>query len=287
VLRHRHIVLAGFMAAALPAFGGGGAIAASDELLSDSNAAAYNAGTALPALRTPMGVEVSLDGKGDGSGEKFLYLKGDYGAAPIHDDHGVLATPERAPGGALSGAEVTGLVGSFTPSHANLRFGFANRVGEPGKTRPGFDIALSSSLATNGADVFDPLGVDVSGVDMGGTAANLSLSLGYGGFNVDAGYLAGGRGLEYGYRGYDIGLGYQRGNWGTVLGFSGVAPTSASIGTDLMGTQSQYTMRLGAFYQIFPGFTLGGRFQFHDYTLFDSDESQARGEFFLNTKLHF
>jgi hypothetical protein len=232
-------------------------------------------------------VEISLDGEGDGSGEKFLYLKGDYGAAPIHDDRGALSVSEGTPGSALSGAEVTGLVGRFTPSHANLRFGFANRVGEPGKMRPGFDIALSSRLATNGADVFDPLGADVSGLGLGGTAANLSLSLGYGGFNVDAGYLAGGRGLEYGYRGYDIGLGYQRGNWGTVLGFSGVAPTATSIGTDLMGTQSQYTMRLGAFYQVFPGFTLGGRFQFHDYTLFDSEQSQARGEFFLNSKLHF
>lgn|GEM_PF-4604726 len=282
-----HIVLAGCLAAGVSILWAGGALAAAEERLSDSNAAAYQAGAAPLVIHSPVGVEISLDGTGEGSGEKFLYLKGDYGAAPLNDTGKALSPSEQAAGGALSGAEVTGLVGSFTPSHANLRMGFANRVGDLMNRRPGFDIALSSSLATDGADVFNPLGVDISGLDMGAKAANVSLSLGYAGFNLDAGYLSGGQGLEYGYRGYDIGLGYQRGNWGTILGFSGISPTSASIGTDVMGTQSQYTMRLGAFYQVFPGFTLGGRFQFHDYTLFNSEESQNRGEFFLNTNLHF
>lgn len=286
--RITHILASG-LAAATALFWAGGAFAARDVALIDGAATAQAAGLqATPVVkRGSGGVEVNLNGSGKDGDETFLYLKGDYSATPPGSSHSDISAPDDDTSGALTGAEVTGLVGSFTPSHAHLRLGYATMVGKPGKKHPGLDIAVTSNLATDGGDAFNPLGVDLSGADIGGRAVNLGLSLGYAGFNLDAAYLTGGQGLDYGYKGYDVGLGYQRGNWGTLLGFSGVQPTSSSLGTDILGTQSQYTMRLGAFYQIWPGFTLGGRFQFHDYQLFDSERSKNRGEFFLNTKLHF
>jgi len=236
----------------------------------------------------PGDIEIKLDSKGKaGDSEKFIYLKSDVGAGAPVAPGGALAAAPKAGAVPPSGADLSGLLGNFTPSHANLRMGIASVIGDVTHQRPGFDLALTSGVATDGAAAFDPLGVYLSPAEAGRRAVNFGFSVGYGGFNLDAAYLQGERGLDYGYRGYDVGLGYQSGNWGTILAFSGLQPLSTGVGMDLMGTQSQYTMRLGAFYQVTPGLTFGGRLQFHDYRLFDSEQSQNRSEFFLNTNLNF
>lgn len=272
----------------------GAAHAASDDVLAQNivrapqllpQPLAQTTTVAASPTRVSVGVEVNLDGTDDGAGGKFLYLKGDFGAAPMASDKTALTLLDA--GNVATGAQAAGLIGSFTPSHANMRLGFASTVGGATNARPGFDVALTSSLAANGGAVFNPLSVDFSTGAASDRTVNFGLSLGYAGFNLGAAYLEGDQGFDYGYRGYDVGLGYQRGNWGTVLGFSGIEPTSSSMGMNLLGAQSQYTMRLGAFYQIMPGLTLGGRFQFHDSQHFDAQENQNSGEFFLNTNLNF
>lgn len=229
-----------------------------------------------------VGVQVSLDDGADGGDENFLYLKGDFESGaetPLQD-------PTNRPARSLDFAEGIGTLGTFTPRYGAVRLGFgkgANR--EAGKSD--FDVALTSQFVIGARPAFDPLNVELSPLESDDRTVNLGFSMGYAGFNIGARYLYGDDAINYGYRGYDVGVGYEGGKWGTALGFSDISPDLGDVGMDLLGTRSLYTVRLGAFYQISPGLTLGGRFQFHDYRLFDSTDSQNQGEFFLNTNVNF
>lgn len=231
--------------------------------------------------RSAVGVEVSLDGAGKGD-EKFLYLKGDFHVGETTQaGSGLISRSLRDAG--LSNPETP--FGVFTPRFANIRLGFLSESGSLLNDRPGLDVALTASLA-GGETLGLPMWLDVvpTAEDR---AVNLGVSVGYAGFSLGASYLQESRAFDGAYHGYDLDLSYEADKWGTSLGFRGLGPAAGGPELDLIGTQNLYAVRLGAFYRLWPGFTLGGRFQFYDYSLIDSNEGQNRGEFLLNTNLNF
>lgn len=101
---------------------------------------------------------------------------------------------------------------------------------------------------------------------IGQQAYNLSLGVGYSGFQLGASFSQNDNLLAPDLSGYDLGLGYAGSNWSANLKFGEYNSGPAALITSDMGIFDNISAyELGAAYRLFPNLNLTGRFTYYSY----------------------
>lgn len=101
---------------------------------------------------------------------------------------------------------------------------------------------------------------------LGQEAYNVSLGVGYSGFQIGASFSRNDNLLTPDLSGYDLGLGYVGRNWSTNLRFGEYNNGPAALITSDMGMFDNISAyELGAAYRLFPNLNLTGRFTYYSY----------------------
>lgn len=101
---------------------------------------------------------------------------------------------------------------------------------------------------------------------LGQRAYNVSLGIGYSGFQLGASFSQNDNLFSADLSGYDLGLGYVGSNWSANLKFGEYnSGPSQFITSDLGMFENISAYELGAAYQLFPNINLTGRFTYYAY----------------------
>lgn len=101
---------------------------------------------------------------------------------------------------------------------------------------------------------------------LGQQAYNMSLGIGYSGFQLGASFSRNNNLLTADLSGYDLGLGYTGANWSANMRFGEYnSGPRALITSDLGMFDNMSAYELGAAYQLFPNINLTGRFTYYSY----------------------
>lgn len=101
---------------------------------------------------------------------------------------------------------------------------------------------------------------------LGQEAYNVSLGIGYSGFQLGASFSQNDNLLSADLSGYDLGLGYVGSNWSANLRFGEYNSGPATFITSDMGMFDNISAyEIGAAYRLFPNLNLTGRFTYYSY----------------------
>lgn len=148
-------------------------------------------------------------------------------------------------------------------SRAVLSLGKKNRANNRLLNDPTLKFFIGSSFIQSNTDRYSSL---YQNGFLGQEAYNVSLGVGYSGFQLGASFSQNDNLLTADLSGYDLGLGYAGNNWSANLRFGEYnSGPAALISSDLGLFDNISAYELGAAYRLFPNLNLTGRFTYYSY----------------------
>ena len=169
-----------------------------------------------------------------------------------------------------------------------LTFSYGNKDGV--QNNSAVNISIGSQFLIEPSSVMSPL-YDGSGFEQinNRQVYNLSLGVGYAGFNLGASYSREKMLFDSGLKGFDIGLGFTGSNWGADVKIGEYKREHDRLFAsteDFYNTV--YALEIGAAYQLYSNIRFTGRFTYYAYGQ-DRELDQLKNSqvFFLGTNVNF